>query len=307
MNTSESNNQIKIDVVNGIFRSGKISCPMVGFGSDKLLGQECTDVIMLAAEQGYRIIDTATAYKNQDAIGNALKKLDRQQFYIVSKVWHDMQEPQKVQKDLESTLKNLKSDYLDAYLIHWPNRAIPIEKTLLAMEALRQQQKITHIGMCNVTVNHLRKALAVGVPLSWVQVEMNPNFFDQELYTLCLKHSIAYQTWRPLDFGRLNQDSLLINIGKKYDKSACQIALRWIVQNGCIPLPGSRNKDHIRDNINIMDFSLTTADMQLLNQRAIPGKRFRLEMNYGLGFTDEFDLSYEDCWSLSTNTSRRNE
>lgn len=306
MNSFNVANPIEIDVANGVFRSGKISCPMVGFGSDKLLGQECTDVIMQAAEQGYRIIDTATTYKNLEAIGNALQKLNREQFYIVSKVWHDMLEPEMVQKDLESTLKKLKTDYLDAYLIHWPNRTIPIEKTLLAMEALRQQKKITHIGMCNVTINHLKKALAVGVPLSWVQVEMNPNFFDQALYTLCLEHSIAYQTWRPLDFGRLHQDRSLINIGKKYNKSACQVALRWVVQNGCIPLPGSRNKDHIRENINILDFSLAAEDMLLINQRAIPGKRFRLELSYGLGFTDEFDLSYEACWSPSADTFKRN-
>lgn len=296
MHHTHSSHQIMIDSKNGIFKSGKITCPMVGFGSDKLFGQVCTDVILQAAELGYRIIDTAAAYNNQDAIGNALKQLDREQFYIVSKVWHDMLQPEKVRIDIEATLKQLQTEYLDAYLIHWPNREVPIEQTLLVMEELRQQHKIHHIGICNVTVNHLRKVLKVGVPISWVQVEMNPNFFDKPLYELCRKHSIAYQGWRPLAFGKLSQDDMLDTIGKKYNKSASQVALRWIVQNGCIPLPGSRNKEHMHDNINILDFSLTTEDMQLINQRAVPGQRFRLQMDYGLGFTDEFDLTDEECW-----------
>lgn len=295
MNPSLSD-PISIDSKNGLFKTGVISCPMVGFGSDKLLDQECNDVILQAAELGYRIIDTATAYNNLGAIGKALNTLDRHQFYIISKVWHDMLQPENVHKDLELTLKHLNSDYLDAYLIHWPNRTVSLEKTLSTMEELRQKKKIKHIGMCNVSVNHLRKALELDVPISWVQVEMNPNFFDKSLYELCQKHAIAYQSWRPLDFGRLSQDSMLTNIGIKYNKSPCQIAIRWIVQNGCIPLPGSRNRQHMQENIDVMDFSLTSEDMRVINQRAVPGKRFRLQEDYGLGFTDEFDLTYEECW-----------
>ncbi|MFN8769640.1 MAG: aldo/keto reductase [Neisseriaceae bacterium] len=297
MNSSNIPDKIEIDVKSGSFHTGNVTCPMVGFGSDKLLGKVCVDAIVQAAEAGYRIIDSATAYKNLDAIGDALQQLDRKQFYIISKVWHNMLYPEDVNRDLEETLKKLKTDYLDAYLIHWPNRSIPIEKTLLAMEKSRQQNKIHHVGMSNVTVNHLKKALEIGVPISWVQVEMNPNFFDQPLYELCQENSISYQVWRPLDFGRLNNDELLVDIGKKYNKSACQIALKWIVQHGCVPLPGSKNKDHIRDNINIMDFSISADDMKLIDQRAIPGKRFRLREDYGLGFTDEFDLTYDECWA----------
>ncbi|KTD41288.1 aldo/keto reductase family protein [Legionella parisiensis] len=207
-----------------------------------------------------------------------------------------MQQPDNVRKDLELTLKSLNSDYLDAYLIHWPNRMLSIEKTLLTMDELRQKKKIKHIGMCNVNVNHLRKAIEVGVPISWVQVEMNPNFFDEPLYELCQKHAIAYQSWRPLDFGRLSHDNMLTNIGIKYNKSPCQIAIRWIMQSGCIPLPGSRNQQHMQENMDVLDFSIASEDMQIIHQRAVPGKRFRLQDDYGLGFTDEFDLTYKECW-----------
>ncbi|CDZ79277.1 2,5-diketo-D-gluconic acid reductase A [Legionella massiliensis] len=290
--------QIKIDSKKGIFQSGKIVCPMVGFGSDRRLGQECTDLILEAADLGYRIIDSATAYKNLDAIAKALKQLDRSEFYLISKVWHDMLEPENLSKDLDSTLKILGTDYLDAYLIHWPNRSIAIDKTLAEMDKLRKQNKVRHIGICNVTVNHLTKLLEVGIAISWVQVQMNPNFFDKPLYELCQQHSIAFQAWWPLAFGSIQSDQQLIQIGQKYNKSASQVALRWIVENGCIPLPGSKNRTHMQENLSIMDFSLSQDDLQAINHRAIPGNRFRLRLDYGLGFEDEFDLSYEQCWDL---------
>lgn len=287
---------VEVDIKNDICKVDGVNYPSIGFGTYRLTGKKCTAAVDQAARAGYRIIDTATYYENFDGVAEALKGHDRRGFYIISKVWHDRQSPEDLRRDLDITLKQLQTDYLDAYLIHWPNSKIPIKETLAAMEELRQAKKIRHIGLSNVSVNHLKKALEVGVPITWVQVEMHPYFFDVDLLDFCREHSITVQAWRPLDLGRIGEDKMLVDIGKKYGKTACQVALKWIIQHGCIALPGSKSETHIRENLDIKDFFLSKEEMCQIDQRAIKGDRFRLEEEHGLGFTDEFDFSYDECW-----------
>jgi diketogulonate reductase-like aldo/keto reductase len=296
MNLFGSLNPVEIDSKNSACKIDGINYPIIGFGTYPLTGEICNAAVKQAMKIGYRIIDTATYYENFDSISEALKGQDRRCFYIISKVWHDRQSAQDLSEDLELTLKQLQTDYLDAYLLHWPNSKIPIEETLTAMERLRQNKKIRHIGLSNVSVNHVKKALSIGIPITWVQIEMHPNFFDGELLNFCQEHSIIVQAWRPLDLGRVNEDEMLIEIGKKYRKTACQVALRWIVQHGCVPLPGSKNDHHIQENFDILNFKLSEEDMQKIDSRALAGTRFRLKEEHGLGFTDELDFSYEECW-----------
>lgn len=287
---------VEMDIEGGECRIDGIGYPMVGFGTYPLTSKICVEAVEQAAKSGYRIIDTATYYENFDSIAKALKGQDRRHFYIISKVEHDKQSPEDLRRDLDATLQQLETDYLDAYLLHWPNSKISIEKTLVAMDRLRRAKKIRHIGLSNISVNHLKKALKFGVPITWVQVEMHPYFYDKDLLDFCQKHAITVQAWRPLDLGRIREDDFLIGIGKKYGKTACQIALRWIVQHGCLPLPGSKNANHIEENLRITDFSLSQEEMGMIDQRALMGQRFRLKEEHGLGFTDEFDFSYEECW-----------
>jgi diketogulonate reductase-like aldo/keto reductase len=269
---------------------------MVGFGTYRLKGKEGEKAIRAAIEAGYSIFDTATFYGNFDALGGAMKDRDRQKFYIISKVWHDQQSPERLKKDLQQTLAQSHMHYLDAYLIHWPNSAVPIEATLGAMDELRQEKKIRHIGLSNVTVNHLKKALKVGVPITWVQVEMHPFFYDPALLDLCRERSITVQAWRPLYLGRVGEDSELALIAKKHGKTVSQVALRWIMQHGSIPLPSSKNREHMEENLNARNFVLSEEEMRQIDARAVKGARYRLTLESGVGFTDEFDLSYEQCW-----------
>ncbi len=296
MHAFASSNSVEVDILSSFCKIDGVNYPVVGFGTYPLTGKVCTEAVEQAAKAGYRIIDTATYYENFEGIAEALKGQDRCSFYIISKVWHDRQSPEDLREDLDLTLKQLQTNYLDAYLLHWPNSKTSIKKTLATMEELRKQKKIRHIGLSNVSVNHLRKALKVGVPITWVQVEMHPYFFDSDLLNFCREHSITVQAWRPLDLGRMSEDKMLIDMGIKHGKTACQIALKWIVQHGCIPLPGSKSQTHIRENLDIRDFSLSKEEMQQIDQRAIRGTRFRLGEEQGLGFTDEFDFSYENCW-----------
>ena len=286
---------IEIDPKSGICKIENAFYLGIGFGTYPLTDDICTQAVGSALQAGYHIIDTATRYGNFAAIAKALKGKNRHEIYIISKVWHDSLMAQDVRKDLESTLKELQTDYLDAYLIHWPNSQIPIEETLTAMDALQQSQKIRHIGLSNVSVNHLKKALKIGIPINWVQVEMHPYFCDFELLQFCKEHSIVIQAWSPLGRGAICEDDLLTKIGQKYRKFPAQVALRWIIQHGCLPLPSSKNEKHIRENRDVFDFSLSNQEIQEINKRAQSGKRKRITKEK-MGFTDEFDFSYEECW-----------
>lgn len=287
---------VKINPQASTCKIEQVEFPMVGFGTYPLVGAKCTEAVKKAMELGYRIIDTATFYNNLDAVGDALQNVERSNYYIISKVWHNKQQTKDLQLDLNQTLQQLQTPYLDAYLLHWPNSRISIEQTLQAMQELQNEGKIRHIGLSNVTVNHLKRALEVNFPITWVQVEMHPYFYDAQLLDFCHHHGIAILAWSPLARGLINGDDFLQKLAKKYHKSVSQIALRWIVQHSCLPIPASQNPVHIAANTDIVDFSLSPAEMDAIDAKAKTGKRTRITEENGLGFTDEFDFTYEQCW-----------
>lgn len=300
MHLSASIPTVEIDSDKNLCRIDQAKYPIVGYGTYPLTGKACTVAVEQAIQVGYRMIDTATYYRNFDGIAKALSGKDRARFYLVSKVWHDEQSPEDLRKNLEANLAEMHIDYLDAYLLHFPNSQIPIEQTLGAMNELRLAKKIHHIGLSNISVNHLKRALEVGVPITWVQIEMHPHFCDFELLDFCHEHSIGVQAWAPLGRGRLSKDPLLDKIGQKYGKNASQVAIRWIIQHNCIPLPGSSNEKHMHENFDIHDFTLTKEDMSAIDKRAKIGKRERFT-NKAFGFVDELDFSYEQCWPKRLN------
>lgn len=270
--------------------------PGIGFGTYPLRDDICEKAVNEALEVGYRIIDTATFYQNFIPIGKVLKKINRNEVYLISKVWPDSQTPPKLRQDLKITLEKLQTDYLDTYLLHWPNSKLAIEEILYTMEELREQGLIQHIGLSNITINHLKRVQDLNIDLSWVQVEMNPLFCDFDLLKFCQKDNICIQAWAPLGRGKISKDDLLTRIGNTHKKTASQIALKWIVQHGCLPLVGSKNPSHILQNFEINNFTLSKEEMDEIDERAKVGKRERVTKDANLGFTDEFDFSLEECW-----------
>lgn len=270
--------------------------PAIGFGTYPLKGNACFNALLKAAEYGYRIIDTATIYSNFIPIGQALKKLGRENFYVISKAWHDSQNHELLVKDIEKSLRELQTDYLDAYLLHWPNHKVPIEESLSTMQQLKDSGVIRHIGVSNFTVNHLKRALEYNISITWLQVEMNPLFYDVHLLKFCEENTIAVQGWSPLADGKVMEDPFLNKLSIKYQKSPAQIALKWLVQNNCLPLAQSNNENHILQNFEAIDFSLSQKEINHINEKAKLGHRTRITKDFDLGFIDEFDFSYEECW-----------
>ncbi len=268
----------------------------IGFGTYPLTGDTCKQAVRDAYEVGYRMFDTATFYNNFEPIGEALKNAPRSEIFVISKAWHDKHKPEDLQDDLHQALQALGMDYLDAYLLHWPNSGVSIFDALRSLQEMKAESKIKHIGLSNVTVNHLKRALEVGVPIDWVQIEMNPAFFDAEVVEFCHQHKIGVQAWCPLGRGKVLEDAYLHELGQKYGKTPFQIALRWIVQHDCVPLPGSTNPEHMRANFSVLDFALTDDEMQTIDTQAKKGERTRITLDKGLGFADEFDYTYEQCW-----------
>ena len=286
-----------IDITNGIFQIEQQKYRAIGFGTAYMKKDPnlCFNTIKKAIELGYRIIDTATRYDNFNPLQRALEGSNRHEFYIISKAWHDMQNAEDLKNDLAKTLKDLHIGHIDAYLLHWPNSSVPIEETLGAIEELKINGYLRHFGLSNVNANHVRRALEAGMPITWVQMEMNPFFYDSNLLDYCQEQSIGVQASAPLHEKGIDQDSTLSELGKCYEKTAAQIALRWILQHNCIPLPRSTNPNHMQENLDVLDFTLSDEEMQMIDERAKGGSRSIMDRG-GLGFPEEFNFSYEQCW-----------
>lgn len=275
--------------------------PPVGYGTWPNKGKECTKAVKEALKNGYTILDTATFYNNFEAIAEAIKDKNREELTIISKVWPTDQSPDDLKKDLEKTLQRLNTPYIDIYLLHWPNSAIPIQETLKAMEELRRDGKIREIGVSNFTTRHLKKALKTNIPISWNQIEVSPQFYDPELLAYCHDHGIKVQGYSPIGRGDLVNDPKLCRLGSKYGKTPSQIALRWCLQHQVLPLPSSKNPKHIAENLDVYDFELTSREMEEINTQAKKGIQNRLTPEKKLDYVDEFDFTYDECWPQDTS------
>lgn len=233
--------------------------PAVGLGTWQLKGDECKKIVEKAIEVGYKHIDTAEIYGNQREIGKAIKDKD---VFITSKVWFENLHYDDVLESCEKTLKELDRDYLDLYLIHWPNRSVKIKETMRAMEKLKKEGLIRNIGVSNFTINHLKDALKTGVKIAANQVEFHPYLYQKQLLDFCKNNGIIVIAYSPLGRGRVLNDDVLINIGNKYKKTSSQVCLRWLYQKGIAAIPKSSSVERLEKNIDIFDFSLDEKDVK---------------------------------------------
>lgn len=238
-----------------------IKMPMAGIGTFLLTPDEAEASVLSALQCGYRLIDTANAYVNEKAVGRAMKKsgLKREEIFLETKLWPAFYE----QADaVEKTLERLDTDYIDLLLIHQPAGNYIAGYKL--MEKAYQEGKVKAIGLSNFTPAQIQEILDVcQVKPAVLQTEVHPYSQEKELKKFLDKESMVIQAWYPLGHGdkALIQESLFTELGKKYGKSNAQMILRWHIQDGNIVIPGSKNPDHIKDNFDLFDFSLTEEEM----------------------------------------------
>lgn len=242
--------------------------PVLGLGTWQLTGDECINSVLLALQLGYRHIDTAERYGNHEQVRLGIEKsgVRRDELFITSKVSHSNLRRADVLSACDKALKELGTDYLDLYLVHWPNSSIPMEETLEAMSELVDAGKVRDIGVSNFTISHIAEAIRVSPkPVSVNQVEYHAYLNQEDLLAACNRNEIALTAYSPLARGELLTDPVLADIADAHGKSVPQVALRWLTQKGIIVIPKARSKKHLADNLNVFDFELTDEEMARIN------------------------------------------
>lgn len=243
-----------------------VEMPWLGFGVFKVdEGEEVIESVKAAIKAGYKSIDTAAIYGNEEGVGKAIAESDiaRDELFITSKVWNSDHGYEETLAAFETSLKKLDLDYLDLYLIHWP---VPeqgkYKETWKALEKLYKDGRVRAIGVSNFKTHHLEDLLADCEIKPMVnQVEYHPIFPQQEVHEFCKNNQIQLEAWSPLAQGKLIDNQTLKKIGDKYGKSPAQVTLRWVFQNEVVTIPKSTNSERIAQNADIFDFELTQEDM----------------------------------------------
>lgn len=246
-----------------------IEVPALGFGTFELTGQTCIAGVIDALNIGYRHIDTAQMYNNEQEVGKAIKDsgIARDEIFVTTKIWYTNLEENRLLKSFQRSLRSLKMDYVDLLLIHWPSPDnYPLDKTLGAMFSLKEQGKVKSVGVSNFPSSLLKTAMQYG-PIFADQVEYHPYLDQSGLLQLTKRNDAALTAYCPLAKGKTVRDEILTQIGKKYGKSASQVALRWLIQqDNVLAIPRSSKHEHRVSNFEIFDFSLTEDEMREIYQ-----------------------------------------
>jgi len=257
----------KIKLNNGV------EIPLLGLGTWEIIeGETIIDTIRFAISKGYRHIDTARIYGNEKGVGKGLKLsleeqgLTREDIFITTKLWINSFKYEKALKAFNRSLNNLELDYVDLYLLHWPEPPYR-QEAWKALESILKEGKTRSIGVSNYYQNHLDELLSEADIIPVVnQVEFTPYLYLKELKEYCENKGIRLEAYSPLTRGEKLKDSKLMDIAKKYNKSSAQILIRWGLQHEVIEIPKSSKEDHIIENSKVFDFTISEDDMALLDK-----------------------------------------
>lgn len=249
-----------------------VEMPWFGIGVFKVEeGAELVNAVKTALVHGYRSVDTAAIYGNEEGVGEGIRQglqeagLKREDIFVTSKVWNADLGYEETLKAFDTSLEKLGLDYLDLYLIHWPVEGKYID-AWRALETLYQDGRIKAIGVSNFQIHHLKHLMKETEIKPMInQVEYHPRLTQKELLAFCTEQGIQLEAWSPLMQGQLLDHPVLQEIAKKYGKSAAQVILRWDLQNGVITIPKSTKKHRIEENANVFDFELSADDMKRID------------------------------------------
>lgn len=272
--------------LNFITLNNGLQMPQLGFGVWRVENDQATTAVSNALETGYRLIDTAMIYKNEQGVGKAIREssIPREELFITTKVWNSDQGYENTIKAYEASLDRLGLDYVDLYLIHWPTPQYGrYVDTYKALEKLYHDGRVKAIGVCNFDIEHLERILnECEVKPVLNQVECHPHFAQFELKEFCVKHDIFVEAWGPLEQGGdILIDEVVNQIAEAHGKSPAQIVLRWHLQNNTIVIPKSVTPSRIEENFHVFDFELSNTDMEQINKLNINRRKGRVpnEMN----------------------------
>jgi diketogulonate reductase-like aldo/keto reductase len=245
-----------------------IEMPILGFGTYQLSNsKETYNAVLHALKVGYRLIDTAAFYENEEDVGEALANsaIPREELFVTTKLWNSEHGYDAALAAFEQSLKRLGLSYVDLYLIHWPVENLRNE-TWRALERLLDEGKCRAIGVSNYMIWHLEELLDNSATIPAVnQVEFSPYLFQKDLLEFCRSHDIQLEGYSPLTKGLQLNDPTLLDIASKYSKSCAQILIRWALQQGVVTIPKSSRKERISENAEVFDFAISSEDMSLLD------------------------------------------
>ncbi len=272
----------KIDINTKVKLNNGVIMPILGLGTWQMRsGRETEEAVLWALKAGYRLIDTAQFYGNEEDVGKALHKsgIPREEVFITTKLWNSDHGYNAAIAACEESLKRLGLSYIDLYLIHWPVRDLR-DETWKAMETLLQEGKCRTIGVSNYMTWHLEEFSNTSSTVPVVdQVEFSPYLYQEDLLKFCRSHEIQLEAYSPLTRGLKLGDPKLVSIGTKYSKSPAQILIRWALQRGTVAIPRSSKKERIYENADVFDFTISSEDMRAL---------------------DSFNENLRICWDPST-------
>ncbi len=244
--------------------------PVLGFGTYKLTGDQCARAVEEALSIGYRHLDTAEMYKNEEAVASAVRSagLDRRELFITTKVWMDNLSPDGLRRSLAGSLERLDTDYVDLWLIHWPNPSFPLGDTLATMRKLADEGKVKLLGVSNFPSALFREAASMAA-IVCNQVEYHPYLSQRQVLAAAREHGAFVTAYAPIGRGKVLDDHLLQEIGTRHQKTPVQVTLRWLIQQGDVAaIPKTSRPERMQESIDIFDFALTAEEMKRINSLA---------------------------------------
>lgn len=244
--------------------------PLLGLGTYQLEGNTASEIVQHALAVGYRHIDTAQAYGNEEAIGHAVRAsgLPRAHVFITTKIWPDRFSKTELPRSVDESLAKLDTEYVDLLLLHWPSHTVPLSETLNTLMAVQQSNKARYIGVSNFTIDLMQQAAKICGEGTLItnQVEYHPYLNQERVIQAAHRLGMEITAYRPVAKGRVLHDETILEIAQHHQKTATQVTLRWIMQQGIVAIPRSSNPQHVAENFDVFDFELSADEMQAISK-----------------------------------------
>ena len=250
-----------------------LKMPLVGYGVFRVPeGEDLAEAVKTAIAKGYRSIDTAQVYRNEESVGRGIRAaieeglVTREELFITSKVWNDGLSYEETLAAYDSSLEKIGLDYLDLYLVHWPGIDTNYLDVYKALEKIYQDGRVRSIGVSNFHVHHLEKLLKETTVIPVInQIEFHPHLTQEEVRAYCTDKDIQVEAWSPLMNGALLEEALIQDLASKYGKTPAQIVLRYDVQHNVVTIPKTMTATRMVENLDVFDFTLTDGEMAQLD------------------------------------------